>query len=112
MAAPSEKESLNLEQVRTVIQRQKDDRGLALLQLYVGHGLRREEACRLNCGDIEDGRMYVTGKVRDEYMPLLPETKKLLDKFMAGKGPEEAVFTSRIKKSQNLNFCIFRSYIH
>lgn len=83
------------------------DRELCLIHLYLGHGLRREEALRLNIGDIGDGQMYVTGKTANEPMPLLPETREILLRLVDGRKPEEPIFISQWKKRlshQMVNF--------
>lgn len=92
------KSGLTLEEARAIVEACRTDRELGLIHLYLGHGLRREEALRLDIGDISDGEMYVTGKTANEPMPLLPETKEILLKLAGNRSPKEPVFLSQWKK--------------
>jgi integrase len=92
------KSGLTLEEARAIVEACQTDRELGLIHLYLGHGLRREEALRLNIGDIGDGSMYVTGKTANEPMPLLPETKEILLRLAGDRKSEEPIFMSQCKK--------------
>ncbi|MFH1648028.1 MAG: tyrosine-type recombinase/integrase [Chloroflexota bacterium] len=87
--------SLSLDEAKSVIDNCRDSRETALVHLYLGHGLRCDEAVRMNIGDIGDGQMLVRGKMRTEYIPLLQETKDILLEFAGGCGPDDPVFVSR-----------------
>ena len=87
--------SLTLDETRAVVNACRNDRELGLIHLYLGHGLRLEEGCRANIGDILDGQMVVRGKERQEFLPLLPETKGILLRLANGRSSEEPIFTGR-----------------
>jgi len=89
---------LTLEQAKRVLQGCRDDRELALIHLYLGHGLRLDEACRIDVGDIEDNQLSVRGKERTEYIPLLPETRELLFKLANGRTGKQPLFTGQHSK--------------
>ena len=82
------------EEARVVLNACRNDRELGLIHLYLGHGFRLEEACRVNVGDILDSQINVRGKERYEYLPLLPETRDLLLGLANGRKPAEPLFTS------------------
>jgi len=86
--------ALTLEESRAVLSACRNNRELGLVHLYLGHALRLDEACRINIGDILDTQLMVRGKERNEYMPLLPETKEILLRLANGRGPQEPLFTS------------------
>ena len=86
--------SFTLDEARAVLDACRNDREMGLIHLYLGHGFRLEEACRVNVGDILDGQINVRGKERYEYLPLLPETKDILLRLGNGRGSKEPVFTS------------------
>jgi len=85
--------SFTLDEARAVLDACRNDRELALVHLYLGHGLRLEEGCRVNIGDIFDGQISVRGKERNEYLPLLPETREILLKLANGRSSKEPIFT-------------------
>lgn len=89
----TEKPPLTLEQFGAVLNTCRGDTERALIELYGGHGLRLTEALRINAGDISSDQLYVRGKVREEFMPLLPETRELLLKLADGKKPNQRLFT-------------------
>lgn len=93
----AEKASLTLDDARALLRACKTDRERGLVHLYLGHGLRRAEATRINSEDIQDGTLYVHGKCRDQYTPLLPETKEILLRLAGGKA-DGLVFRSSFKK--------------
>lgn len=76
----------------------KKEMHLALFHLYLGHGWRLSEAVRANVGDISNGDILVRGKKREEYMPLLPETKELLVKLANKRKPDQPVFLSQWRR--------------
>ncbi|MBA7566439.1 Tyrosine recombinase XerC [subsurface metagenome] len=89
------KSGLTLEAAKALLEACRTDRESGLIHLYLGHGLRREEALRLNIGHISDGQMYVTGKTANEPMPLLPETGEVLLRLAGGRKPGEPIFLSQ-----------------
>jgi integrase len=65
------------------------------LDLLLGHGWRQVEVRRITADDVRDvrdGIIWVRGKERDEYTPLLPETEARLTQMAEGLGPEDRVF--------------------
>lgn len=86
--------SLTLDEARAVVDACHNERELGLIHLYLGHGFRLDEACRVNVGDVLDGQIMVRGKERTEYLPLLPETRDILLRLANGSSPQEAIFTS------------------
>ena len=86
--------SFTLHEARAVLNAGHNDREFGLIHLYLGHGFRLEEACRVNVGDILDSQINVRGKERYEYLPLLPETKDILLRLANGRSSKEPVFTS------------------
>ena len=89
------KSGLTLEAAKALLEACRTDRESGLIHLYLGHGLRREEALRLNIGHISDGQMYVTGKTANEPMPLLPETGEVLLRLAGERKPGEPIFLSQ-----------------
>ena len=87
--------SFTLDEARAVVNACRNNRELGLIHLYLGHAFRLEEGCRTNIGDILDGQMVVRGKERQEFMPLLPETKEILLRLANGRSSEEPIFTGR-----------------
>jgi integrase len=87
--------AFNQDEARAVLAACRDDRELGLIHLYLGHGWRLDEACRANVGDIGDGQIQVRGKVRTEYMPLLPESRDILLRLAGNRRPDEPLFTSQ-----------------
>ena len=103
------KSGLTLEEAGVIVGACRTDKELGLIHLYLGHGLRREEALRLNIGDISDGQMYVTGKTANEPMPLLSETKEILLRLAGDRSPKEPVFLSQRRRRlshQSVNIII------
>jgi len=93
-----EPHAFTLEETRAIInEATKNEAHLALIHLYLGHGWRLEEGVRANVGDISNGEIMVRGKKRNEYMPLLPETKELLVHLGNGRKPDEPLFLSQMK---------------
>ncbi len=86
--------SFTLDEARAVVDACRNDRELGQIHLYLGHGLRLEEGCRTNIGDILDGQMVVRGKERQEFISLLPETKEILLRLANGRSSKEPIFTS------------------
>jgi integrase len=86
--------SFTLDEAKAVLEACRNDRELGLIHLYLGHGFRLEEACRVNIGDILDGQINVRGKERYEYLPLLPETREILLRLANGRSSKEPLFTS------------------
>jgi len=93
-----ERRSLKLQEVKAVVDACDNDFVLALIHLWLGHGLRREEALRLNIGDIGEDTMFVSGKTRDEFMPILPETRELLLRLANGRSGDQPIFMSQFKQ--------------
>lgn len=93
-----ERRSLKLQEVKVVVDACDNDFVLALIHLWLGHGLRREEALRLNIGDIGEDEMFVSGKTKDEPMPILPETRELLLRLANGRSGNQPVFMSQFKQ--------------
>ncbi|GAI59383.1 unnamed protein product, partial [marine sediment metagenome] len=89
------KSGLPLEAAKALLEACRTDRELGLVHLYLGHGLRRDEALRLNIGHISDGQMFFTGKTANEPMPLLPETGEVLLRLAGGRKPGEPIFLSQ-----------------
>ncbi|MBA7524433.1 Tyrosine recombinase XerC [subsurface metagenome] len=89
------KSGLTLEAAKALLEACRTDRELGLVHLYLGHGLRRDEALRLNIGHISDGQMFVTGKTANEPMPLLPETGEVLLRLAGERKPGEPIFLSQ-----------------
>ncbi|MBA7611776.1 Tyrosine recombinase XerC [subsurface metagenome] len=89
------KSGLTLEAAKALLEACRTDRESGLIHLYLGHGLRREEALRLNIGHISDGQMFVTGKTANEPMPLLPETGEVLLRLAGGRKPGAPIFLSQ-----------------
>jgi integrase len=87
--------ALNADEARAVLAACRDERESGLVHLYLGHGWRLDEACRGNVGDVGDGQIQVRGKVRTEYMPLLPETRAILLDLAGNRGAAESIFTSQ-----------------
>ena len=95
--SPKEKEpySFTLSEAKAVLEACQDDRDLGLIHLYLGHGWRLDEACRLKIGDFQDGQIMVRGKKRTEFMPLLPETREILLRLANSRNGGEPVFLSK-----------------
>ena len=74
----------------------KGKRDRAILSVFLFHGLRREELCRLAVGDITMRRgvahLVVHGKGgKLRYLPLHPGTAVLIDEYLQAAGHREAV---------------------
>lgn len=104
---PKEPYAFSLDEARMVLEACRDERELGLIHLYLGHGWRLEEGCRANIGDVGDGQILVRGKKRNEYMPLLSETRELLLRLAQGRAPGEPLFLSlqnkRLSHKQTYN---------
>ncbi len=87
-----------IEQVRVLLDVIETDRERALVYLYLGHGFRLSEAVRVNIGEIDEDRIYIHGKERDEWYPLLPEAREVLLKLANGRNADEPVFMSNQKR--------------
>ncbi len=87
-----EKPSITLDQLRAVLDACQDDTELVLIHLYAGHGLRLSEALRITVADISNGLLFIRGKEREEFLPLLPETGELLLKLAQNKRPDQPLF--------------------
>jgi len=92
------KSGLNLGEAKAIVEACRTDKELGLIHLYLGHGLRREEALRLDICDLGDGWIQVTGKTANEPMPLLPETLEILLKLAGDRLPKEPVFLSQRRR--------------
>ena len=76
--------SLTLDEVRTLDAAPVDDRERLILDLLLGHGWRGIELRRLTAADARsatDGEIWIRGKERSEWAPLLEETRSLLLKI-------------------------------
>ena len=66
--------------------------------MTLGHGWRQVEVRRIlaaDVADIRDGLIWIRGKERDEWTPILPETEERLRDLAQGLGPNENVLLSR-----------------
>ncbi len=86
---------LNEEQVRALHGMPKTDREQGYIGLMLGHGFRLSEVIRLDVGDIHEDRIWVHGKERKEWYPLLSEVREWLLKLADGRGPGEPLFLGR-----------------
>ena len=93
-----EADCFTMEQVKVLLDVIETDRERALVYLYLGHGFRLSEATRLNIGEIDADRIYIHGKERDEWYPLLPEAREVLLKVANGRSADEPVFMSNQKR--------------
>lgn len=104
---PTDKGSLTLEEVKAVVNACRDDFELGLIHLYVGHGLRKNEAREMDIGDIRENEIFVHGKTKNEPAPVLSETRLVLLKQEVGRGLGEPLFISqrrsRISERENHN---------
>lgn len=82
-------------QAKALLDAIRTDRERALVYCFLGLGLRRSEAERLNIGDIGEDTILVHGKERVEPMPLIPEIREALLKVAGGREPNEAVFVGQ-----------------
>jgi integrase len=87
-----EQKSLSLKEVKMLLEAIKTPRQRALVYLYLGQGLRRSEAVRLNVSDIGEDRILIHGKERDEFMPLLEEVRGALRVLAGDRDGEEPLF--------------------
>jgi len=65
-----------------------------ILDMLLGHGWRQIELRRITAEDvrnIRDGIIWIWGKERDEYTPILPETEQVLRELAEGLKPEDRV---------------------
>ncbi len=86
--------SFSLDDFKQILAACRDDRERGLTEPYGGHGLRRDEAIRIDLGDIAADRLLVRGKEATEGMPLLPETRELLLRLAAGGKSATPIFTT------------------
>jgi integrase len=89
---------LTLEQVRRLLALDMPDRNRIILELMVGHGWRQVEVRRITGGDvrnIKNGLIWVHGKERDEWTPILPETADRLKTLSVGLEPADRVVKGR-----------------
>jgi len=104
---PTDKGSLTLEEVKAVVNACRDDFELGLIQLYIGHGLRKNEAREMDIEDVREDEIFIHGKTRNEPTPVLSETRDILLKQGDGRGPGEPLFISqrrqRISERENHN---------
>ena len=73
--------SMDLGQVKKLLELEHTPRELAALHLLVGHGWRQHEVLEIKAGDVrsmESGWIWCHGKEREEFAPILPETAALL----------------------------------
>ena len=109
-----EKRSLTLGQAKAVLETCRNDLELALVGLYLGHGLRRKEALQLNIGDIEDTEMFISdGKTKKECMPILAKTRNLLLKIADGRASDQPIFMSQFNQrlSERMTHIIVKSIL-
>ena len=92
---------LTLPQTRMLMDAVRTPREQALVACFLGLGLRRSEARRLNIGDIGEDTILIRGKERTEPMPLLPEIRAALLKVADGRKSNEAVFVGRRGRLSN-----------
>jgi len=93
--------TLSLAQVATLVGIDISDRDRAVLELLVGHGWRQIEIRRITAEDvrkISDGMIWVHGKEREEYTPILPETAELFKKLAEGLADHDLVISGRSHK--------------
>ncbi|GAI15322.1 unnamed protein product, partial [marine sediment metagenome] len=86
---------LNEEQIRLLHGRPKTDREQGYVGLMLDHGFRLSEVLRLDVGDIHEDRIWVHGKERKEWFPLLSEVRGWLLKLADGRAPNEPLFRGR-----------------
>ena len=86
---------LNAEQNQVLHDFPKTDREQGYIGLMLDHGFRLSEVIRLNVGDIYDDRVYVHGKERKEFFPLLGEVREWLLKLAGGRALDEPLFVGR-----------------
>ena len=73
--------SMDLGQVKKLLELEHTPRELAALHLLVGHGWRQHEVLEIKARDVrsmERGWIWCHGKEREEFAPILPETAALL----------------------------------
>ncbi|MBA7530602.1 Tyrosine recombinase XerC [subsurface metagenome] len=86
---------LNAEQNQVLHDFPKTDREQGYIGLMLDHGFRLSEVTRLNVGDIYNDRVYVHGKERKEFFPLLGEVREWLLKLAGGRALDEPLFVGR-----------------
>ena len=101
--------NLKWDELSRVMDMATDSRDIAMLHLGIGQGFRPcEEMVRLNVEDILEDRIYIRGKERDEWAPLLPEVRDSLKALMNGKGEKEPVFISQMKRRLSADMAALR----
>lgn len=86
---------LSEEQVRLLHDMPKTDRERGYVGLMLDHGLRLSEVTRLNVGDIHEDRIWVQGKERKEWFPLLSEVRDWLLDLAGGRDSSQPLFAGR-----------------
>ncbi len=94
---PTDRGSLTLKEAKAVVNACRDDFELGLIHLYLGHGLRKNEARGLDIGDAGEDEIFVHGKTKNEPQPVLPETRRILLELGNGRGTGEPLFLSRLR---------------
>ena len=90
--------TLTLAQVAAADAVPMPDRQRAIWELLVGHGWRQVEVQRILATDVRhaaDALIWVRGKVRAEWTPVLPGTLKLLRRLAKGLADDDHVIRSR-----------------
>jgi integrase len=96
---PSDKFYFKPEQVKAIVDVCQNKKELALIHLYLGHGIRRSEAVMLNISCIEEDQIFINdGKERNEYNPLLPETRDLLREIAGDRKPSSPILLNNYGK--------------
>jgi len=100
---------LTLDELRQVFEVANDRRDIAMLNLGAGQGLRPcTEMVRINVGDVLDDRIYIRGKERPEWLPLLSEIHDSLLLLADGKGEGEPLFISQWKRRLSADMAYLR----
>lgn len=86
---------LNAEQNQVLHNFPKTDREQGYIGLMQDHGFRLSELIRLNVGDVREDRIWVHGKERKQWYPLLSEVRGWLMKLADGRAPDEPLFVGR-----------------
>ena len=89
--------SMDLPQVKRLMELEHTVRELAVLHLLIGHGWRQHEVLEIKALDVrsmERGWIWCHGKEREEFAPVLPETAELLLGLIDGLENDEQVIGS------------------
>ncbi|GAJ03930.1 unnamed protein product, partial [marine sediment metagenome] len=92
---PTDRGSLTLEEAKAVVNACRNDFELGLIHLYLGHGLRKNEARGLDIGDAGEDEIFVHGKTKNENTPVLSETRLILLRQGNGRGDSGPLFISQ-----------------